>query len=96
MPFRVTPKAESDLAGIGQFIALDDIGAAVEFVEELRNRFRRLGDFPELGRTRTDIAAGIRSFPVGNYLIMYRVLDDTLVEIVRVLHGARDLPKFNN
>ena len=33
---------------------------------------------------------GLRSLPVENYLIFYRVRDDT-VEVLRVIHGARDL-----
>lgn len=36
------------------------------------------------------IAPGLRSFPVGKYLIFYRLIDGGL-EIVRVLHGARDI-----
>ena len=37
---------------------------------------------------RDDIARGVRSFPVGSYLILFRSLDDG-VEIVRYVHGAR-------
>lgn len=32
----------------------------------------------------------LRSSPVGNYLIFYRPLPDG-IEILRVLHGARDI-----
>jgi toxin ParE1/3/4 len=39
---------------------------------------------------RSDIAQGVRHFPVGNYLILYRV-DDEGVEIVRYVHGRRRL-----
>ena len=31
-----------------------------------------------------------RSFPLGNHLIFYRPIDDG-IELVRVLHGARDI-----
>jgi toxin ParE1/3/4 len=43
-----------------------------------------------MGRARDDIASGVRHFPVGRYLIFYRVLDDG-VEVVRYLHGMRRL-----
>jgi len=34
----------------------------------------------------------VRSIPVGNYLILHRYKPgEDLVEIVRVIHGARDL-----
>ena len=46
---------------------------------------------PEIGRPREDLAARLRSFPVGSYIIFYRPMEYG-VEIARVLHGARDLP----
>lgn len=35
-----------------------------------------------------ELAPGLRSFPVGRYLIFY-LLDSGCLRIVRVLHGAR-------
>jgi toxin ParE1/3/4 len=35
----------------------------------------------------------LRLFPVGNYLILFRALDDG-VEIVRILHGARKIDEL--
>jgi toxin ParE1/3/4 len=46
-----------------------------------------------MGRERPDLRAGLRSFTVGSYLIIYRPLADG-IEVVRVLHGARDLAKL--
>jgi toxin ParE1/3/4 len=43
-----------------------------------------------LGRHRDELAAGIQSFPVGRYIIFYRV-GPGAIEIARVLHGARDI-----
>lgn len=45
---------------------------------------------PEAGRSRSELQMGLRSFPVGRYLIFYRP-SATSVEIVRVLHSARDV-----
>jgi toxin ParE1/3/4 len=36
------------------------------------------------------LVAGLRSFPVGRYVIFYLQVQDSL-QIVRILHGARDL-----
>ena len=33
---------------------------------------------------------GLRSFPVENYVAFYRIRNE-VVEIVRIIHGARDL-----
>lgn len=43
---------------------------------------------PGMGATRFDVRHGLRLFPAGNYLILYREIDDG-AEIVRVIHGAR-------
>lgn len=59
-------------------------------VDELDLAMRRLGDWPELGRPRPELRAGLRSLSIGNYLIFYRVRADA-VEVLRVLHGRRDV-----
>jgi toxin ParE1/3/4 len=46
---------------------------------------------PGIGTARDDdIAPGIRSFPVGNYLILYRMIEGG-IEVIRIWHGARGL-----
>jgi len=41
-------------------------------------------------RRREELAPGVQSFPFGRYVIFYHALGDA-IEIVRVLHGARDI-----
>jgi len=42
------------------------------------------------GGRREELAPGIQSFPLGHYIIFYRAVASA-IEIVRVLHGARDI-----
>ncbi|RYZ14625.1 MAG: type II toxin-antitoxin system RelE/ParE family toxin [Alphaproteobacteria bacterium] len=49
-----------------------------------------LPDFPELGVSRDDIRPGLRMIVIGDYLVLYQ-LQPGLIEIVRVVHGHRDL-----
>jgi toxin ParE1/3/4 len=49
-----------------------------------------LSAHPLSGRARDELARGLRSVPYSRYVIFYRPIKDG-VEIVRVLHGARDL-----
>jgi toxin ParE1/3/4 len=44
----------------------------------------------QVGTRAPDLKPNIRSFVVMSWIIFYRV-DDDFVEIVRVLHSARDL-----
>jgi toxin ParE1/3/4 len=46
-----------------------------------------------MGAERSDLATALRSWPLDNYLIFYKPLPDG-IEVLRVLHGARDLPPF--
>lgn len=88
--FRLTPQALADITDIWNYIAADNPAAAQRVVDKLQQRARRLAEHPLMGRRRIDLKPGLFSFPSGNYLIFYTYADD-LVEIVRVLHGARDL-----
>lgn len=76
-----TTQAEEDLIEIWIYIAQDNPGATD----------RVLADNPLMGRLRPNIAPELRYFTVGNYLILYRTVRDG-IQIVRVIHGARDLP----
>lgn len=43
-----------------------------------------------MGRARDELAQGVRSFSFGRYIIFYAPSDDG-IEVVRVLHPARDV-----
>jgi toxin ParE1/3/4 len=88
MTFRLRPEAEADIGSIALFISRDNPAAARKWVDDIRLRCQRLGSTPGMGVARFDVRPGLRMFPVGNYLILYREIE-TGVEIVRVLHGAR-------
>lgn len=45
---------------------------------------------PRMGRAREELAAGVRSFAFGRYVVFFTPLPDG-IDLVRVLHGARDV-----
>ena len=45
---------------------------------------------PLMGRERDEVMPGLRSFPFKRYVIFYQPLQDG-IDVVRVLHGARDI-----
>lgn len=91
--FRVTfsPKSRQDLLEIGDFIARDSRENARRFVTKLSEHCGRIGRAPLSYPSRPDILPGIRISPLGRYVIFFTV-DDDVVRIERVLHGARNLP----
>lgn len=84
------PKALTDLAEIWDYLADDGEARADAFLAMMDGKFQRLSEHPALGRQREELAPGLRSFPVGRYVIFYLRLPNG-VDIVRVLHGARDI-----
>jgi toxin ParE1/3/4 len=49
-----------------------------------------LRDNPMAGRKRSELAPEIRSFPVGKYVLFYRVITSG-IELVRVRSGYLDI-----
>ena len=92
--YHVTRQAESDLVSIWEYIAADNPVAADRLIDRIEEKLQMLSRQPLIGEGRNELAPNLRNFPVGNYVIYYRPLESeaVTVEIVRVLHGARDIP----
>jgi toxin ParE1/3/4 len=86
-------EADEDLFDIWRYIAFDNPAAADRVLDTIERRWQPLAIHPLLGRDRADIAPGIRHLVSGNYLILYRIVHDHSIEIVRVLHGRRRIDR---
>ena len=64
---------------------------ADRMLDRLQAAMATLSENPKIGPARPDLAAGLRYFPVGRYVLLYREIPGG-VEIVRCVHGARNLP----
>ena len=92
--FVQSARAQSDLLKIWTFIARDNPEAATDVLQAAYQTFELLSQNPGLGQVRPR-NLGLRAFPLSrfrNYIVWYRVTGDT-VEVVRVLHAARDFRK---
>jgi toxin ParE1/3/4 len=81
--------AKADLIEIWQYIAKDNPQAADRMLDRIWDGFRVIARFPHGGTARPELAANLRCYTVGNYVIYFRPAQDG-VEIARVLHAARD------
>ncbi len=86
-----TTQADEDVLLVWNYIARDSTRNADAFFDTLKERCQLLADTPQMGRTRLELGAEVRSWPLGNYVIFYRIVEAG-VEVLRVLHGARDIP----
>ena len=87
------PEAKNDLEEIWWFIAQDSPDNADKFLDRIQDSCLALADFPKMGVSREELKTALRSQPVANYLIFYFPLEDG-VDIIRVLHGSRDMTRL--
>ena len=87
-----TAAAWSDLEEAADYIARDSPNYAAAMVREVREAARSLSRLAERGRMVPEFREpAIRQLLVGNYRLIYQVSKDT-VDILALVHGARDLP----
>jgi toxin ParE1/3/4 len=93
MAHRVSPQAEVELDDIWHYIAKESGSTEIadRLVESIAERFYLLSRYPHIGRRRDhDLRVGLRSFPVGEYLIIYRA-GGYDVRILHVMRGSRNI-----
>jgi len=90
LTLNVSPEAEADLVAALNYWDERSPTYADQMAAEVDARYALLLTQPRFGRTRDDLAAGLRSTVVGKYVVLYRIGQTTL-DIVRFLHGSRDI-----
>ena len=93
MVHRLSPHAEADLDDIWLYVAKDSgsMDVTTRLIDSITDRIVFLSGFPYAGRARdSDFGAGSRSLAVGEYVILYCIVNEDIL-ILRVAHGRRDL-----
>ena len=90
LKIRFSDQARKDLAEIWDYIATDNVAAADRTVDRLLLACGAFVENPDLGRRREEFRPGLRSLPIGKYVIFYRT-DPEHVDVLRILHGAREI-----
>lgn len=87
-----SPQAEADLDSIWYYIATrsGSIEIADRLIDSITDRFFLLANHPNIGRARDNLRSGLRSFPAGEYVIIYRIEGNDVL-VLRVLRGSRNI-----
>lgn len=95
MAHRLASQVEFELDDIWYYVARESgsIEIADRLIDSITDRFFLLANHPYVGRLREDLRPGLRSFPVGQYVIIYRI-EDADVLILHVLHSHRDVQRI--
>ena len=95
----IRPRAQADMISLRDHIAQDSPRAAQRFYHAAENAIQSLAAMPEMGgkcEFDSPAMADLRVWSVRKfekYLIFYRPVEAG-IEVVRVLHGARDLEQL--
>lgn len=92
--FKLTLLAQQDLRTIHDYIATNNPKAATCYIGILKEKCQALADTPGIGTPRKEYH-GLYKFPVGDYLIFYRTGQNG-IEVIRILHGSRDIEAIFN
>ena len=91
-----SPEAESDILEIWQYLANE---VSTEFADHRVRQIPHACDpllrFPLRGRPRDELLPGLRSILSHTHVVFYRAARDH-IEIVRVLHGRRDIESISS
>jgi toxin ParE1/3/4 len=90
LAIRRSPRARADLLDIWLYIAERNQAAADRVLDEIERVCGVIAAHPLIGRERPEIAPEIRSFAAMSWVVFYRAFPKQ-IDIVRVVHGARDL-----
>ena len=89
--FIVSPQAQSDIAEILDFLADEGLAVLEQYEAKFEEAFHLIAQMPLLGHTRPGFEdLPVRVWVVRPYLVVY-LPGSRPVEIVAVLHGARDV-----
>lgn len=95
--YHFSPEAVDDLYEIWSYIANDNVEAANRVEEAIYRACEFLAGSPSAGRIRKDLTSlPVRFWPVQpyvNYLVAY-IPDSKPLQIIRILHGARNIPSM--
>ena len=91
-----TNKSVDNLKSIHDYISADSIIYASRFIDSIIKETIRLENYPFSGRIVPELNdPNIREIDFKNYRIVYRVVTDSRVEILAVVHSSRDFENID-
>lgn len=90
--YYLTNQAVDDLSSIWNYTFEEwSESQADKYYQELIDSFQGIAENPKIGRNYAGIRSGLYGLKVNRHIIFFRVMDETKVEITRILHERMDL-----
>jgi toxin ParE1/3/4 len=90
--FFLTSKAYEDLKSIAIYTQ-ENWGESQRniYLKMMDDAFNELSDNPNRGRKIDDIRTGYYKYKIGKHIIFYRLVSESDIEIIRILHQKMDI-----
>jgi len=89
--FVLSDEAETDIAGISEYIAKRNVAAAIKMLDLIQEACQTLAENPGLGEVRKGFGVpNCRSFTISRYVVFFRP-NGNGVDVARILDASRDL-----
>jgi addiction module RelE/StbE family toxin len=86
-----TRQSVNDLENVFRFISKDSEHYAKLYIDKIRNKVKIIKDLPEIGREVPEIRKfNIREIILDNYRIIYKIIDNSRIDILTVHHSAKE------
>lgn len=90
--YKLTNKTIHDLSEIWEYTLVTwSESQADKYYKMLLNSFSELAKNPKLGKIYFDIFPNLFGKLISKHIIFYRIIDNTSIEITRILHEEMDL-----
>ena len=86
----ISSPAIQDLQVIIDYFSETSVVAGEKFISKFEAWCQKLRTFPTIGKRYDGLQLGLRGIVIDEYILFYQVTDN-VVEIIRVVHGRRDL-----
>ena len=92
--FIISEKAKTDLIQIGNYSAkFWSEEQAESYVRMILNECLEIANKPMIGRSYSEYRPGLKGHTCGKHVIFYRIITNTKIRIIRILHERMDFPR---
>ena len=92
--YLLSPAAQADLDEIWDYTCQHwGVDQAEDYIRELQHAIGRAAANPRIGRACDEIRIGYRKLAAGSHVLFYRVTDDGVIDVVRVLYQRMDVDR---
>ena len=90
-----TNQAVEDLESIADFIASDSEKYAILTIQRIYQKIKIIKKFPKVGKINQELNdETIREILVGNYKVIYKLVNNKVISVLTIHHTARNFPEL--